>query len=70
MCFNQKENACMKQKNRTSFLFRIFAAGIILTLLLVGTIVAMQSAEATQVSFAWMPVTIPAVVESPSIRLT
>ncbi len=42
----------MKQKNRTAFLFRIFAAGIVLTLFLVGTIVAMQSSEAGQASAA------------------
>ncbi len=37
----------MKQKNRTAFLFRVFAVGICLTLLLVGSIVAMQSATAS-----------------------
>lgn len=37
----------MKQKNRTAFIFRIFAVGICLTLLLVGLIVAMQSAGAS-----------------------
>lgn len=38
----------MKQTNRTAFIFRIFAGGIVLTLLLAGTLLAMQSAEATQ----------------------
>ena len=35
----------MKQKNRTSIIFRVFAAGIVLTLILIGVIVAMQSSE-------------------------
>ncbi len=58
----------MKQKNRTSIIFRVFAAGIVLTLILIGVIVAMQSSEPPPESTGEEPTQTGHVVEAATER--